>query len=280
MLRVAKTSWENPSFRFSAIIEPASDAPWPIMSLSIPRRRLHQNADVPRELLALAGLNHALPTGFTDAIYVLLPIWQTEFALSYSVLAIFRGLYSGAMASLQIQRGDLPNIDAKIILCCGTALSALGYALAGLSGRIVGLSFALALAGAGSAPSTRLRPRRFRAPTATRRAGRWRLQFHRRSREGGCPALLSLLLVSVTWQQAVICACGCWPCGDHRLGFVDACCRQGTGSRVNYRPKSVRPWPRRLLLCLRSECSTVPSEWGFSPSCHFLLIGKRSDASH
>jgi FSR family fosmidomycin resistance protein-like MFS transporter len=30
--------------------------------------------------LALTGLNHALHDGFTDAIYVLLPIWQTEFA--------------------------------------------------------------------------------------------------------------------------------------------------------------------------------------------------------
>src|SRR5438128_4962916 len=101
--------------------------------------------------LALTGLNHALHDGFTDAIYVLLPIWQTEFALSYSVLAIFRGLYSGVMAFLQIPSGYLAErIDAKFILCCGTALSALGYALAGSSGGIIGLSSALALAGAGS----------------------------------------------------------------------------------------------------------------------------------
>jgi FSR family fosmidomycin resistance protein-like MFS transporter len=74
-----------------------------------------------RRTLALTGLNHALHDGFTDAIYVLLPIWQTEFALSYSVLAIFRGLYSGTMACLQIPAGHLAErIDAKIILCWGT----------------------------------------------------------------------------------------------------------------------------------------------------------------
>src|SRR5580698_5640605 len=101
--------------------------------------------------LALTGLNHALHDGFTDTIYVLLPIWQTEFALSYSVVAIFRGLYSGAMACLQIPAGHLAGrIDAKLILCCGTVLSALGYAFAGLSGGVIGLSLALALAGAGS----------------------------------------------------------------------------------------------------------------------------------
>ena len=29
--------------------------------------------------LALASLAHALHDGFTDMIYVLLPVWQTEF---------------------------------------------------------------------------------------------------------------------------------------------------------------------------------------------------------
>ena len=31
--------------------------------------------------LGVTGLNHALHDGYTDLIYVLLPIWQTEFAL-------------------------------------------------------------------------------------------------------------------------------------------------------------------------------------------------------
>ena len=33
-----------------------------------------------RRTLALAGLAHALHDGFTDMIYVLLPVWQAQFA--------------------------------------------------------------------------------------------------------------------------------------------------------------------------------------------------------
>lgn len=155
--------------------------------------------------LALTGLNHALHDGFTDTIYVLLPIWQTEFALSYSVVAIFRGLYSGTMACLQIPAGHLAErIDAKLILCCGTALSALGYALAGISGGIVGLSFALALAGAGS--STQHPLASAAVSRAYGRAARRPLGVYNFTGDLGkaaIPALMSLLLMSVAWRHAI-----------------------------------------------------------------------------
>lgn len=153
----------------------------------------------------MTGLNHALHDGFTDAIYVLLPIWQSEFALSYSVLAIFRGLYSGVMAFLQIPAGRLAErIDAKIILCCGTALSALGYALAGISGGIVGLSVALALAGAGS--STQHPLASAAVSRAYGRAARRPLGIYNFTGDLGkatIPAALSLLLISVAWRHAI-----------------------------------------------------------------------------
>ncbi|MGC8001186.1 MFS transporter, partial [Salmonella enterica] len=76
----------------------------------------------------------------TDLIYVLLPVWQAEFALSYGLLALLRGLYAGAMAGLQIPVGRIAErIDGKIILIAGTALSALGYVCAGFSGGVIGL---------------------------------------------------------------------------------------------------------------------------------------------
>jgi MFS family permease len=155
--------------------------------------------------LALTGLNHALHDGFTDVIYVLLPIWQSQFALSYSLLAILRGLYSGTMACLQIPAGHLAErIDAKIILCCGTALAALGYALAGISGGIVELSLALALAGAGS--STQHPLASAAVSRAYGRAARRPLGVYNFTGDLGkaaIPALMSLLLVSVAWQHAV-----------------------------------------------------------------------------
>jgi MFS transporter, FSR family, fosmidomycin resistance protein len=43
-----------------------------------------------RRTLVLASLDHALHDGFTDMIYVLLPVWQTEFALDYLALASTR----------------------------------------------------------------------------------------------------------------------------------------------------------------------------------------------
>src|SRR6476646_8309665 len=53
-------------------------------------------------VLALTGIAHALHDGYTDLIYVLLPVWQAEFALGYATLALIRGLYAGAMAALQM----------------------------------------------------------------------------------------------------------------------------------------------------------------------------------
>src|ERR1700739_1632130 len=52
--------------------------------------------------LTVTGLNHALHDGYTDLIYILLPVWQAEFGLSYGMLALLRGLYSGVMAALQV----------------------------------------------------------------------------------------------------------------------------------------------------------------------------------
>ena len=158
-----------------------------------------------RHTLALTGVNHALHDGFTDAIYVLLPIWQTQFALSYSVLAIFRGLYSGTMACLQIPAGHLAErIDAKIVLCGGTLLAALGYALAGLSGGIGGLGVALALAGVGS--STQHPLASAAVSRAYGRAARRPLSIYNFTGDLGkaaIPAAVSLLLVVVAWQEAV-----------------------------------------------------------------------------
>jgi MFS transporter, FSR family, fosmidomycin resistance protein len=104
-----------------------------------------------RRTLVVAGIAHALHDGYTDLIYVLLPIWQAEFALGYGVLAFMRGLYTGTMAGLQIPVGRLAErLGARSILGIGTALAAFGYALAGFSGGLVGLCIALALSGAGS----------------------------------------------------------------------------------------------------------------------------------
>ena len=107
--------------------------------------------DEARRTLAAAGVNHALHDGYTDLIYVLLPVWQAEFGLGYAALAFLRTLFSGTMAALQLPSCHLAHrFGARPILVLGTLLSAGGYGLAGASGGLVALCVALGIAGAGS----------------------------------------------------------------------------------------------------------------------------------
>jgi MFS family permease len=179
-----------------AMREPAANA-------ADTRRRDHGRA---ARTLTLAGLNHALHDGYTDLIYVLLPIWQTEFALSYGLLALMRGLYAGAMAGLQIPVGRLAErIDGKTILVLGTVLSALGYGLAGLSGGVIGLGLALALSGAGS--STQHPIASAAVSRAYGNAARGPLGIYNFTGDLGkaaIPALLSVLLVIMSWRHALL----------------------------------------------------------------------------
>src|SRR5258707_236504 len=64
----------------------------------------------------------------------MLPLWQAEFGLDYAALGVLRGVFVGAMASLQIPAGFASEkLGAALVLGLGTALAGLGYCLAGLS---------------------------------------------------------------------------------------------------------------------------------------------------
>jgi MFS transporter, FSR family, fosmidomycin resistance protein len=158
-----------------------------------------------RRTLLLAGLAHALHDGFTDMIYVLLPIWQAQFALGYGALAVLRAVNVGALAALQVPSAHLArHINARTILVLGTLLSAVGYALAGLSGSLVGLCASLALAGAGgstqhplaSAAVSRAYRERARGPLGT-------YNFAGDLGKATLPPALSLLLAAMAWRPAL-----------------------------------------------------------------------------
>ncbi|SNB61974.1 Predicted arabinose efflux permease, MFS family [Arboricoccus pini] len=158
-----------------------------------------------RHTLALAGTAHALHDGYTDLIYVLLPVWQTEFALGYGMLAALRGLYAGVMALLQLPSGWLAEkIDGRIILAAGTLLAAAGYALAGVTGSLVGLSAALALSGAGSStqhPIASAAVSRAYGDSARGPLGTY--NFTGDLGKAAIPALTSLLLTLMPWRGAL-----------------------------------------------------------------------------
>src|SRR6266851_1105016 len=104
-----------------------------------------------RSATAVACGAHALHDGYTDLIYVLLPIWQKEFGLGYGELGVLRALFSGTMASFQIPSGLLAErLGAALLLALGTALTGIGYCVAGASAGVGLLMVALFCSGLGS----------------------------------------------------------------------------------------------------------------------------------
>jgi MFS transporter, FSR family, fosmidomycin resistance protein len=162
-------------------------------------------AATPTRTLAVAGLAHALHDGYTDVIYVLLPVWQAEFGLGFGRLAMLRGLYAGAMALLQLPAGHLAALlGGRTVLAAGTALAALGYALAGAAGGLIGLCVALAVAGAGGSTQHPI------GSSAVSRAyglgARGPLGLYNFSGDLGkaaVPAAMSLVITATSWRHAL-----------------------------------------------------------------------------
>ncbi|GGY14858.1 MFS transporter [Paludibacterium paludis] len=113
----------------------------------------HTEGRAPSGRRALLGAcwAHAIHDGLTDLIYVLLPVWQTQFAISYAFVGVMRALYSGTMAGLQLSASRLSRrFGRKPLLVGGMALAGLAYVIAGLSGGLAGLCVALILGGMGA----------------------------------------------------------------------------------------------------------------------------------
>jgi MFS family permease len=105
-----------------------------------------------RRALGVASGAHVLHDGYTDLIWVALPIWQAEFGLSYAAVGLLRTIFSGTMATLQIPASRLAErIGGGTVLAIGTALAGLCYCLAGIGDGFVWLVAALLLGGLGAA---------------------------------------------------------------------------------------------------------------------------------
>jgi MFS family permease len=104
-----------------------------------------------RRTMAVACGAHVLHDGYTDLLYVLLPLWQAEFGLGYAEVGLLRALYVGAMAGFQIPAGAIAQrFGGPLILGLGTALAGIGYLTAGASVGFVMLVGALVIGGLGS----------------------------------------------------------------------------------------------------------------------------------
>jgi MFS family permease len=105
----------------------------------------------PRAVLTTTSGAHFLHDGFSDVLYVLLPLWAAEFQLTFAQVGFIRTIYTGGMAIFQIPAGFLAERwGERGLLAAGTAVTALGFIAAGGVGGFVGLLAALLLAGLGS----------------------------------------------------------------------------------------------------------------------------------
>jgi MFS transporter, FSR family, fosmidomycin resistance protein len=148
---------------------------------------------------------HALHDGYTDLIYLLLPIWQAEFGLGYGALAFLRGVAAATMAGLQLPAGwAAERIGGRTVLALGTLLAALGYVLGGFSAGLIGLCAALAVTGCGlstqhpiaSAAVSRAYQNDARGPLGT-------YNFSGDIGKAAIPSGASLLLGLMSWHHMV-----------------------------------------------------------------------------
>lgn len=156
--------------------------------------------------LGVAGGAHALHDGYTDLIYVMLPIWQAEFGLSYAALGLLRGVYAGTLASLQIPSGLVAErLGIAAVLAGGTALAGIGYLLAGASNNFVLLLAALFVGGIGASTqhplASALVARAFAGARSLKALGTY--NFAGDIGKMAVPAAVGLLVVLMPWRGAL-----------------------------------------------------------------------------
>lgn len=160
----------------------------------------------PSRALRSACIAHAVHDGLTDTIYVLLPIWQAQFAISYAMAGLMRALYSGVMAGLQLKASGLSKrFGRRVLLVTGTALAGIGYLLAGHAGGIVGIGAALAFSGMGASSQHPLASSLV-ADTHRGAAAKQALASYNFSGDVGkmlVPAVVGVSLNWMGWRQSV-----------------------------------------------------------------------------
>ena len=160
-----------------------------------------------KRALGVAGGVHALQDGYTDLVYVMLPIWQAEFGLAYGAIGLLRGLFVGAMAGFQIPATMLAKkINASVVLAGGAALTGLSYMLAGFSGGLTVLVIALALGGSGAATqhplASSLVAGAYPGKAALRALGTY--NFAGDIGKMTVPALVSVMLLVMPWRGTLM----------------------------------------------------------------------------
>ena len=159
-----------------------------------------------RAVLFTAALAHILHDGFSDILYILLPLWASEFSLTLTGVGVLKAVYTAGMALSQIPAGILAERwGERRLLVVGTAVTALGYlGVATLASGMLPLAALLLVAGLGSGVqhplASSLVSRAYE--TGPRRAALGTYNFAGDLGKIVVPAAVALVTTAVGWRYA------------------------------------------------------------------------------
>jgi MFS family permease len=148
---------------------------------------------------------HFLHDGFSETLYVFLPLWAREFGLTFAQVGLIRSAYTGGMSAFQIPAGFLAERwGERRLLAAGTAVTAIGFIVAGWAGSFVPLLLLLLAAGLGSGVqhplSSSLVSKAYE--TGNRRTALGTYNFSGDVGKAGVAAAIGLLAGLIGWRAA------------------------------------------------------------------------------
>lgn len=234
--------------------------------------------------LGTGGGAHSLHDGFTDTLFVLLPVWAESFGLSHTQVGLLKTLFSGSMASFQVPFGILAERwGERRLLALGTVLLGVGYAAFAFAGGPGALAVLLVLAGLGSSVqhplASSIIARAF--GTERRRAALGTYNFMGDLGKAAFPAAMAFGIAWAGWQASSIAfgvlaaiAGGCIWLALRRLDLGGRPTRN-TGAN---RPGDAKGWGithRSGFTCLAATgMIDSAARIGFLTFLPFLLAGK------
>ena len=156
-------------------------------------------------VLATTSAAHFIHDGFSDVVYILLPLWQKEFGLTFAQVGIIRTAYTGGMAAFQIPAGLIAErVGERGVLVLGTLVTAAGFILAGATGGFAALLAVLLAAGIGSGVQHPLASSIVSQAyeTGARRTALGTYNFSGDLGKVAVPATVALLATAMGWRTA------------------------------------------------------------------------------
>ncbi len=103
------------------------------------------------QALLTGNLAHFIHDGFTDMLYLFFPLWQAQWALTFTEAGLLKTVVSGSMAMFQLPVGIVANRIGQVkLLLIGTVITSLAIMLWGLAVSPILLGLLLLLGGLGS----------------------------------------------------------------------------------------------------------------------------------